>query len=248
MPAVRGPRRPRYSFAVPTKQPRRPQAPSRVAGAGPALRLDRVGKGYGARPVLREVSLAVDAGAVCLVVGANGAGKSTLLRLAAGLSRPDAGSVDACGTALYLRGTAGARAAQTVRQALYWARRLSRPRGNGAGFTVDEALASVSLGSSHHQRVATLSSGQRARLALAVALVCEPAVLCLDEPTGNLDAQGGDQARDVVAALALTGTAVLLATHQPDVFRRVADATVEVRDASVTTVRHDSGVHAAATG
>jgi len=200
-----------------------------VPSAPSALALSGVCKEFGARRVLADIHLTLDAGAVCLVLGSNGAGKTTLLRVAAGLLRPGSGRVDASGGCLYLRSGAGGRDALTAGQALVWAARLSgrARRGQPEARSV-EALHAVGLAGHSGQRLSGMSAGERGRVTLAVALVVSPGLLCLDEPTANLDPDGAAVAASVVRELAHRGTAVLLATHQPGVFGAVSDAAVRV--------------------
>lgn len=216
----------RYLSTVPTASLRsEPPRFTATHPAAPALALSGVGKDFGGRRVLVDVHLILDAGAVCLVVGPNGAGKSTLLRLAAGLLRPSSGRVDATGRGLYLRSGSGGRDVLTAAGALGWAARLKgAPSGSGTA----GALAAVGLAGHADQRLSGMSAGERGRLTLGIALVLSPSLLCLDEPTANLDPEGTQRAVSVVRELARRGTAVLLATHHPAVFGSVTDAVVHV--------------------
>jgi ABC-type multidrug transport system ATPase subunit len=183
------------------------------------LVLHRVARSFAGRRVLGPVSLELHQGGVCLVEGANGSGKTTLLRVAAGLLAPTGGTRQAGGGCVYLRPGAGARVGQSVRQALGFAGRMSP----GPGMPVGQALAYVGLDGLGAARVAGLSSGQRARLAVAVALVACPPLVCLDEPTAHLDDDGAARVRAAVGWLADAGVGVLLATHQPDALTGLAD-------------------------
>lgn len=189
----------------------------------PVLTLSRVHRLYGSVVAIAPVSLVLEEGTVCLVRGPNGAGKTTLLRLAAGLLRPSGGGRTVRSPALYLAAGDGGRAVQRVGEAVAFAARLTG--GNAAG-----ALETCGLAAHRDRAVATLSDGQRTRLTLAVALAARPALLCLDEPTAHLDDAGVDVAAAAVDRLASSGTAVLLATHDPASFAAVADATVALRE------------------
>jgi ABC-type multidrug transport system ATPase subunit len=92
----------------------------------------------------------------------------------------------------------------------------------------DEALATVGLDELKETPVVELSSGQRTRVSLAIALVCRPAVACLDEPTGRLDAEGRVAATNVVASLAAQGSAVLVATHEEGFLAGLADTSLRL--------------------
>ena len=185
------------------------------------LRLDRAGRRYGTLTALTPTSLDMERGTVVLVEGDNGSGKSTLLRLAAGLLRPSTGSRECAGPALYLRPDGGGRATERVRDAIGFAAAL---RGTVRGER--HALEAVGLGALGHRPVASLSSGQRARLMLAYLRVVGPALVCLDEPTAHLDAAGTQLVIDHVGAAAAHGASVLLATHDSRPFLPVADATL----------------------
>ena len=169
------------------------------------------------------VDLHLEAGALCIVTGANGSGKTTLLRLAAGLLRPSTGSRRCRGTALYVRAGSGLRSAQTVGAAVAsTAGLVGRPDAAPA------AVTRLGLDDLAHRRLGTLSSGERVRVSLAAALAAGPALLCLDEPTGALDADGVRALRDVLQALRETGCAVLVATHQPEALLPSADAHLQL--------------------
>lgn len=192
--------------------------------AAPALTLTRIRHGYGARRVLDDVSLQVTAGAVCVIEGANGSGKTTLLRIAAGLLAQEDGQREVEGRALYLRPGAGTRRHLRVDRALGWACRLADVDRQ----QVSPALQAVGMSAERHSRVGELSSGQRARLTLAVAWCVRPSVICLDEPTAYLDAAGVRQAVLVVHRLVEAGCAVLLASHDGPALHSIADLTVRV--------------------
>jgi ABC-type multidrug transport system ATPase subunit len=210
---------------VPTKPDRRQRlVDGAVPSRGPTLKLRQVSKNYGPRIVLSEVTLTLDPASVCLLLGDNGQGKSTMLRLAAGLARPTTGTVTRRGVALYLTSGAGSRSVHTVLQVVQTASRL-------AGSSVsccNSILDRVDLAQLAGARSGSLSAGERARLTLAVALATSPSLLCLDEPTANLDPAGHRLTCDVVRELSGRGTAVMVATHHPDSLGAVADARLRV--------------------
>lgn len=196
-----------------------PDLPARTPGHR-ALRLRGATRAYAGRPVLGPVDLDLEPGAVALVEGPNGAGKTTLLRLACGLLLPTTGTCQQARPALYVRPGSGARAEQTVGQALGWVARATTGRATAPAV----ALAAAGLSGSPHRRVGTLSAGQQARLSLALALVAGPALACLDEPAAHLDRAGVAHLSRVVAVLAASGCAVLLAMPIRVDFGLVADA------------------------
>ncbi|MFA5122065.1 ABC transporter ATP-binding protein [Zavarzinia sp.] len=169
----------------------RPRPAELPAGeAGLAIRVGDVTKGYGARTVLKSLSLEVEARRIVAIVGRSGGGKSTLLRLLAGLESPDSGT-------LAIGGEPAARQQSHVRlmfqdaRLLPWQRVLGNvgiARTPGWERAAREAIEHVGLSGHAADWPRTLSGGQKQRVALARALVSRPGVLLLDEPFGALDA------------------------------------------------------------
>ncbi|ANH39260.1 Cell division ATP-binding protein FtsE [Nocardioides dokdonensis FR1436] len=188
------------------------------------LRLRATSRRYDDALALSPVSLTLHPGTVSLVTGHNGSGKSTLLRLAAGLLRPSSGTREASGRALYLLSGQGARAVESPRSAVETAARLSGASRGDAEEAAAAALDAVGLGAVAARAVGTFSSGQRARVSLAVALACPVPVVCLDEPTAHLDSDGSDLVAATIAVLASRGSAVLVASHDPVALRWRVDA------------------------
>ena len=196
---------------------------SPVPSPPPALRLVAVSRWFAGLRAVAPLTLTLEPGAVCTVEGPNGSGKTTLLRLAAGLLEPSSGQRSAVAPALYLRAGDGARGAQTVRQAIAFAAGLGTGDPAGALHIADlDALADV--------RVELLSSGQRARVTLGVALAARPALVCLDEPTAHLDHAGAVCASRVIERLAGGGTAVMAATHDAHALAGVTRARLRLHD------------------
>lgn len=206
------------------------------------LRLVGTGRVHGAVVALEPVSLAVDPGTVTAVVGANGSGKSTLLRLAAGVLEPSSGWRDRPGRSLYLLGGHGARAAESAIAAVTSAAALAgtAPAGTARAQAV-AALAVVGLGERSNRSVRSLSSGERARVTLAVALACRADLICLDEPTAHLDETGAGVVPDVLVTLRGRGSAVLVATHDPERFGWPVDAILRLDAGRVTAPAATSG-------
>jgi energy-coupling factor transport system ATP-binding protein len=181
--------------------------------------------------VLRGVDLAVAPGERVALMGRNGAGKSTLLRVAAGLIEPTRGKVAADGrVALLLQNpgdyllheTVGEEAPQDARDA--------------AGLDVDE-----------QRNPRDLSGGEKQRLALAVVLGAgqRPAAVCLDEPTRGLDRGAKGDLADRMGALAREGSAVVVATHDPEFAATFADRVILLADGRVIA---DGDAHEVLTG
>ena len=211
--------------------------------SGLALRLHDVTRTYrGAELVvaLDRADLDVPAGSTLALVGPSGSGKSTVLTLLAGLQRPDSGEVHIGEHALHalpekklsaLRaGTVGALLQVpgagllpwlTARANLELVRRAGGPERDAA-----EMLERLGLLAVADQQAARLSGGEQQRLALACALLHEPPVLLLDEPTSQLDARSRTAVLDLLSEVDAT---VVLATHDEEV-AAVADRIVRVRD------------------
>jgi heme exporter protein A len=161
----------------------------------PAIDLQGLGRRFGERTALRDVTLTVPAGATLVVLGPNGAGKSTLLRVLAGLLRPHAGTARVLGRALpdegwAVRGRIGLLAHEpmlyrdlTARENLRFHARLHDVRAG----RIEEVLDAVGMSSRADDPVAVLSRGMVQRVAAARAVLHEPDLLLLDEPLANLD-------------------------------------------------------------
>jgi heme exporter protein A len=163
--------------------------------AGPALELDRVGRLYGERSALSDVSLTLDPGRTLVVFGPNGAGKSTLLRLLATLLRSHSGHARVLGHALpregwAVRGRLGLLGHDPLlyRELTGRENLLFHARLHGvAGERVAELLERVGLARRADEPVRTLSRGMVQRLAVCRAVLHAPELLLLDEPRANLD-------------------------------------------------------------
>jgi tungstate transport system ATP-binding protein len=204
-------------------------------------------------PVLADVSVAADPGEVLALIGPSGTGKTTLLRLLALFDRPDAGRVTAEGRDVWalpdeerlaVRQRLGMVfqdrslfTATVARNAGYglavrrsWPERarrwLARLLGGGAvPEPVRSALETVGMGDALDRPAGALSAGEAQRVAFARALATDPDVLLLDEPTSNLDPRNTAVIEDAVTAARDRGIAVVVATHDMDQARRVADRT-----------------------
>jgi ABC-type multidrug transport system ATPase subunit len=193
---------------------RRLESVSAAYGAGVrdgAVRLDGVGHSYGsAAPVLIDVGVAVEPGAVLVVRGRNGAGKTTLLRVAAGVLRPRAGRVRRIGRTGYLPQRSDDPPPRL--SPLSWLVAVARMGGAaGCGDRLDILRA---LGvESATAALDTLSVGTLAKVTLAGALGGSPDVLVLDEPFASLDSAARDVALGLIASAARDGAAVLVSDH-----------------------------------
>ncbi|MEV0131384.1 ABC transporter ATP-binding protein [Dactylosporangium sp. NPDC050688] len=234
------------------------------------LSLEQVSAGYGGGVVVHRIDLSVPAGTVHAVVGHNGAGKTTLLHTIAGLISPATGRIRLDGIDLtrqpaHRRTRAGIGyvpqgrrvfASLTVAEHLAIAQRhTTTGTSTAARWTPDKVLELLPhLATRLRHRGAHLSGGEQQMLAIARALLTQPALLLLDEPTEGLAPAITEQISRTITALAGDGLAVLLATPQPDLARAVADHTSVLTAGRVTahldapTIRADpDGLRAALT-
>ncbi|GAB2790464.1 ABC transporter ATP-binding protein [Halomonas shantousis] len=192
------------------------------------LHVDAVSKSYGALKALDEVSLEVGRGEFVALLGPNGAGKSTLFQLLSGLFVPDAGTIAIAGHDLRRHGrralaSLGVVFQQptldldlSVRANLRFHARL-HGMGRRAGERIDAELVRIGLAERADDKVRALSGGNRRKVELARALVHEPALLLLDEPTVGLDPASRQSLLAYVHELcAGRGLGVLWATHLVD--------------------------------
>ena len=194
-------------------------APPRLMDVMQALKVSGLSKSFGGRKAVRAVSFAVSAGQAVAFLGPNGAGKSTTLRMIAGFLEPDAGDAEIGGASIITARSAAQRSLGyldlSVRAFLGF---LARTHGLSAAATKD-AIARVAQDASIAEvmaaRIETLSKGYRRRVALAGALVHDPAVLVLDEPTDGLDPNQKVAMRSLIRRMAET-KAILISTHQLD--------------------------------
>lgn len=197
-----------------------------LATAGDPIVVDGVVKRFGKVRALDGVSLRVAAGETFGLIGPNGSGKTTLIHLLLGLGRPDGGSVRVLGRMMPDRRVAPNIGYMTQASALY--NELS-VRGNLAFFgtlyglrgralrrRIDEALALVDLTARAGSTVQTLSGGMRQRVSLACALIHEPRLLVLDEPTVGIDPELRHTFWDYFAQLNTRGVTIVVSTHHLD--------------------------------
>jgi ABC-2 type transport system ATP-binding protein len=188
---------------------------------------DRIRAGYGGPDVLVDISLTFRRGEVFALLGPNGAGKSTLIRVLTGALRPRSGSVEFAGAA----GRSVALVPQEI--ALYpWL----TPRENSVVFgrlsglsraqcadRIGPVMTLSGCNAVKSVRVSRLSGGYQRRANVAAALMSQPDLLILDEPTAGLDAEGRHHVADVIGALRDAGAAIMLVTHDFEFAEKLAD-------------------------
>jgi ABC-2 type transport system ATP-binding protein len=199
-------------------------------------------KRYGHVTAVDDVELTVDRGDVYGFLGPNGAGKTTTLRMLLGLIRPDEGEARLFGRdplqegARALEGVAGFVEAPRFYPYLSGRRNLEHVAaldGDNARDRIDSALDTVELADRAGDKVGGYSHGMRQRLGIAGALIRDPALLILDEPTTGLDPAGMRDMRVLVRRLADQGITVLLSSHIMDEVEDLCDRLAIVRSGSV---------------
>jgi ABC-2 type transport system ATP-binding protein len=202
-----------------------------------AIVTDGLGKRYRSKWALRECSFELPEGRVCGLVGANGAGKTTLLRMLAGLSRPSTGIAEVAGRAPrddaeflseigYLAQEVPLYRRWSAADHLRFGAHLNR-RWDSAGSV--ERLRSLRI--PLEQRVGTMSGGQRAQVALALALAKRPRVLLLDEPVAALDPLARREFLGTLSEAVADGElTVMLSSHLVADLERVCDHLVVLAD------------------
>jgi ABC-2 type transport system ATP-binding protein len=198
-----------------------------------AIRCRALRKTYAGKPpveAVRGLDLEVEAGECFGLLGPNGAGKTTTVEILEGLLPPSSGEVEVLGLGWKesegeLREKIGVSLQETRladKLTVFETLRLFSSfyrRGRPA----DELLAEVGLGEKRSSHVENLSGGQRQRLAVACALIGDPELLFLDEPTTGLDPQSRRQLWDIVRELRRRGRTILLTTHYMDEAERLCD-------------------------
>jgi ABC-2 type transport system ATP-binding protein len=200
-----------------------------TAGAS-SLRVRELRKRYGSVVAVDGIDLDAHSGECFGLLGPNGAGKTTTIEICEGLTAPDAGTVELFGlrwesSAAELRQRIGVQLQETqlsekltVEEVVRLFRSFYR-----RGKSVADVIAMVQLEEKHAARVGNLSGGQKQRLAMACALVGEPGLLFLDEPTTGLDPQARRQLWDLVEGLKSAGRTIILTTHYMDEAERLCD-------------------------
>jgi len=199
-------------------------------GNGPSLLLRGLRKVYADVVAVDGVDLEVARGECFGLLGPNGAGKTTTIEICEGLTAPDGGSVELLGlnwrsSANELRHRIGIQLQETqfpdkltVEETLKLFRSFFRH-----GISVDESIKTAQLEEKRRSRVGGLSGGQKQRLAMACALVGDPELLFLDEPTTGLDPQARRHLWDLVDELKRAGRTIILTTHYMDEAERLCD-------------------------
>jgi len=199
-----------------------------------AIETDRLAKRFGPVRAVDGIDLAVPEGSVFGFLGPNGSGKTTTIRMLVGLVRPTAGSVRVLGETIVPGSPVVRRVGALVERPAFYP--FLSPLENLALFGITAGMsqaqlrarlpaliARVGLGEAADRRVGGFSTGMRQRLAIALAILREPPLLILDEPTNGLDPAGVAEVRALIGSLAGDGTTVFLSTHVLTEVEQVCD-------------------------
>ena len=202
--------------------------------AGPILQVAAVSHAFGQRQVLAGVSLQVRAGEIYALLGPNGAGKTTLVRAICGRIKPNSGGVRVAGRDPFLDGEARAAlglAPQalalypqlTVTENLETFASLAGLKPGAVASAVGRAMAVTQTAERAASLVRTLSGGYQRRVNIAAAILADPKLLVLDEPTVGVDMPAREAIAEALKQLRSDGVGVLLVTHDLDQAQRLAD-------------------------
>ena len=204
----------------------------------PAISLEQLSKSYGALPVLQSVSLEVPPGRVFGVLGRNGAGKTTLFRILMGLLMPTSGCARVLGLDCFSERVALKRAVGylpdtpffydylTARELLRFMAEVHEIEPREATQRAQQLLSELHLTEAADDFVTNYSLGMKKNLALILALLHDPQVLILDEPTTGLDPLASRQIQSFIRSYADSGRSVLLSTHWLEMAESACDQVV----------------------
>jgi ABC-2 type transport system ATP-binding protein len=219
----------------------------------PAVRLSGVTKDFGAVHAVRGIDLELRQGEIVAFLGPNGAGKTTTIDMVLGLSQPTSGTVSVLGLEprqAIARGlvsavmqTGGLLKDLTVRETVAYTASLfadTRP--------VDDVLANAGITAIGDRRVAKCSGGEQQRLRFAMALLSDPALLLLDEPTTGMDVEGRRAFWSAIRQDASSGRTVLFATHYLEEADQYADRIVLISQGRIVADGTGSQIRALTSG
>jgi ABC-2 type transport system ATP-binding protein len=197
-------------------------------------------KSYGTDEALRGISFEIEEGEVFGLLGPNGAGKTTTIEILEGYRTRDDGAVDVLGFDPERAGSAfRERIGVVLQQSQLWPNlTVAETHRMFAGYyeqprNVDEVITLVGLDEKRDARVKTLSGGQKRRLDLGVALVGDPDLVFLDEPTTGFDPAARRAAWDMIRSLRSLGKTILLTTHYLDEAEQLADRLAVLREGMI---------------
>jgi ABC-2 type transport system ATP-binding protein len=213
--------------------------PSRSARP-PVVTLEKLTKRYGSRIAVEDLSFALPHGVVAGFIGPNGAGKTTTMAMLLGLVRPTSGTGTVLGHRLDEVAAYLGRVGALVETPSFWPALTGRENlrvvatlaGHDAG-RIPEVLELVRLGTRGNDRFGEYSLGMKQRLGIAAALIGDPELLVLDEPTNGLDPVGINEIRQVIADIASENRTVLVSSHILSELEQVCDWLIVIDDGAL---------------
>ncbi len=218
--------------AAPPPQTLSPPSPSCDLDAAlpPVVTVNGLTKRYGHRTAVAGLDLELPRGVVAGFVGPNGSGKTTTMAMLLGLVRPTAGTATVLGRSITDPGAYLHRVGALIESPAFYGSltgaenlRLFATVGRHDDVDVDALLATVGLGDRGSDRYRTYSLGMKQRLGIAAALIGDPELLILDEPTNGLDPQGVREVRALVGELASESRTVLVSSHDLSELEQICD-------------------------
>jgi ABC-2 type transport system ATP-binding protein len=205
-----------------------------------AIFVEELRKSYGEHEAIRGISFHINEGEVFGLLGPNGAGKTTTVEILEGYRERDGGHVDVLGfDPARAERAYRERIGVVLQQSQLWSNLTVRETHRlFAGYyrnprDVDEVIDLIGLGEKRDARVKTLSGGQKRRLDLGVALVGDPDLVFLDEPTTGFDPAARRAAWEMIRSLRSLGKTILLTTHYLDEAEQLADRVAVLRDGRI---------------
>ncbi len=195
-----------------------------------AVEVKDLTKKYGNLVAVNKISFAIEEGEIFGILGPNGAGKTTTLEMIEGLRKPDGGSIKVCGIDATGKNDAVKEliGVQLQTSSLYDRIKVAEVielfgSYYSKSISVDQILDELSLIEKSNSYVESLSGGQKQRLALALALVNDPKIVFLDEPTTALDPQARRNAWEIIEGLSRKGKTIILNTHYMEEAERLCE-------------------------
>ena len=221
--------------------------------ASAAIEVEGLTKRYGSHVAVDDVSLAVEQGEVFGILGPNGAGKTTTLEMIEGLRKPDAGTITVLGQSVWpdprsIQGRIGVQLQTTSLFDMLTAQELLELFARfylraDASEQAHKALAQVGLEAKGGDYAKNLSGGQQQRLAIALALVHDPEVVFLDEPTTGLDPQARRNLWDVIRSINQEhGKTVVLTTHYLEEAEELCERVAIMDEARIVALDTPAGL------
>jgi ABC-type multidrug transport system ATPase subunit len=185
------------------------------------LSIKSLSKSFGKRKAVDNLSFDINEGEIFGFLGPNGAGKSTAIRLMLSLIKPDEGDIEIFNKSVKKKKNSALEGVGALVERPDFYEYLSAHRNlsllatmdNVSKKRIDEVLEIVGLADRREDKVKAYSQGMKQRLGIAQALLCDPKLLILDEPTNGLDPRGMKEVRDLIRKLSQEGITILLSSH-----------------------------------